>query len=48
MEPTTVVTIIATIVVPLIGKLIDGYFKRNKKYPKYIGAWPMVKNKLKK
>ena len=47
MSPATI-TIVSSVLTALIGKLIDGYFARSKKYPKYIGAWPMLKNKLKK
>ena len=47
MSPATI-TIISSVLTALIGKLFDGYFAKNKKYPKYIGVWPMLKRKLKK
>ena len=46
MSPATV-TIISSVLTALIGKLIDGYFARSKKYPKYIGIGPYLKKKFK-
>jgi len=40
--------IISSILTLIIGKLIDSYFTRSKKYPKYIGSVAYLKNKLKK
>ena len=45
MDPATIISSILTLV---IGKLIDSYFTRSKKYPKYIGSVAYLKNKLKK
>lgn len=40
--------IISSIITLIIGKLIDSYFARSKKYPKYIGSVAYLKNKLQK
>jgi len=38
--------VIALIITGIIGKLIDSYFARSKKYPKYKGSVAYMKDKL--
>ena len=47
MEPATQY-IIVSVITTIIGKLIDSYFARSKRFPKYIGSVAYMKTKLRK